>query len=864
MIPRYTIPRHTIRSRITALLLTSVLTALLANSLFSAVNLNIIQTALRTQSVALGETAAQDAEKALEDMTGEQMLRIAVEKAALIEEKFHAVTAGVHAIAQTAEGIYQNPQAYPDREVALPARGSHELAAQLLWSSRLADSPAGEPALPAPSREQTEEIKKLGNLQDLLVQYNEVNDMISSAYLATQSGFMIQADYIAYSKYSGENEIPDYYEASERPWFRNACLTEMGNVVFSEVLLDVHENRECIVCSGPVYRDGEIVAVAGIGSYLDTIREEVLNTTIGESGYAFLVNDKGQIIISGADAGETADSPGGGDLRDSGNRQLADAAEDMVCGDSGLARLTLEGREVYLAYAPLRQPGWSFAIVMDVEEVIAPARESERTILNLTDSVSKEAGASFQKTFAGFAAVTLLIFLAAGAAGAGLAGRLSRPIRELTKAVAGTEGGNLDGVIHIHTGDEVEELCNAFNHMRAQLKTYIENLEKVTADRERIRTELSVATGIQADMLPDCHKLLTDREEFDLYAQTRPAKEVGGDFYDFFLIDEDHLAFLVADVSGKGVPAALFMVVAMTLIHTHLAQNETPGEVFEKVNRELCGSNENGMFLTAWLGTLELSTGRLLYVNAGHNSPLRYDRDAGRYQWLTERSGFVLAGLETSRYQERECRLQRGDRLFLYSDGVTEANNAQQSMFGEARLEAFLNAHAKTKDQEICLALQRELSGFQGEAEQFDDITMLSLTYRGEERAEMTDKPSVEHMREFSDFVKEQLEKRDVSGETVLTLRLALDEILSNICRYSGAATVTVGVGARAGMAFLCFEDDGVPYNPLEKPDPDVKKELRQREEGGLGIYLVKKFTDRMTYEYVDGKNRFRVEKRDP
>ena len=854
---------HTIRRKITALLLTSVLAALLVNSLLALGNLTAVKTVFNSQSMALGQTAARNAEGALEEMTGGQLGSMAAEKAALMEEKFHAVTAGVHAIAQLAEDIYQNPQAYPDREVALPVRDSHELAAQLLWSEGLSDSPAGEPALPSPTREQEEEIRKLGNLQDLLVQYNEVNDMISSTYLATRSGWMIQADYIPYSKYSGENELPDYYEAADRQWFQYALLTEMGEVVFSEVIMDVHENRECIVCAQPVYVDGEIVAVAGIGSYLDTIHGEVLSTAIGESGYAFLINESGQVMVSGKDTGETAAAPEGTDLRNSPNRQLADAAWDMTSGGSGLVRLTLDDREVYLAYAHLAQPDWSFAIVMDVEEVAAPARESEQAILALADSVSAEVDASIQNTFWGSAATTLLTFFLAGAAGIGLAGRLSRPIRELTKEAARMDGGSLDGEIHIRTGDEVEELGNAFNHMRVQLKAYIGNLAKITAERERIRTELSVATAIQADMLPDCHKILTDREEFHIYAQTRPAKEVGGDFYDFFLTDENHLAFLVADVSGKGIPAALFMVVAMTLIRTHLLQGEGPAQAFEQVNRELCRNNKNGMFLTAWLGVLELSTGRLAYVNAGHNSPLCCARETGQYQWLTERSGFILAGLATSRYQEKKLFLKRGDKLFLYSDGVTEANDAQQKMFGEERLEAFLNSHAKEEPEEICLALAKELADFQGEAQQFDDITMLALVYRGEGFAEKTGRPDMGHMREFTDFVEEQLQKKDVSMKTIVKLKLAVDEIFSNICYYSGASSVTVGVRVQEGRASILFEDDGVPYNPLKRPDPDAAELLKKRTEGGLGIYLVKKRMDSVSYEYSGGENRFLIEKQD-
>lgn len=840
---------HTIRRKITALLLTSVLAALLVNSLFAVWNLSAMKTVFNGQSMALGETAAQNAEKALESMTGEQLYGTAVEKAALIEEKFHTVTSGVRAIAQTAEEIYRNPEAYPDRKIALPVQDSRELAAQLLWSEQLADSPAGEPALPEPTEEQALEIKKLGNLQDLLVQYNAVNDMISSTYLATKSGWMIQADYIAYSKYFGENEIPDYYEAAQRQWFQFAALSGEGETVFSEVIMDVHENRECIVCACPVYVDGELMAVAGIGSYLDTIHEEVLNTTIGESGYAFLLNGNGQVMVSGAEDGETAATPEERDLRDSENLRLAQAAEDMIRGGSGLMRLRLDNREVYLAYAPMGQPEWSFAVVMDVEEVTAPAKESEQAILTLAGSVSKEVDASIKKTFSGFVVTTFLTFLLAGAAGIGLAGRLSRPIRELTREVAETDGGNLDGAIHIHTGDEVEELGNAFNHMRVQLKSYIENMAKATAEKERIHTELQLASRLQSDMLPEGKNPFPEREEFTLYASMTPAKEVGGDFYDFFFTDKNHLAIIVADVSGKGVPAAFFMVVAKTMLRSHITTPETLAKAMEETNDLLCANNKNNMFVTAWAGILDLRDGTLTYVNAGHCRPL-IGREKDSYRYRKELGGFVLAGMEGMHYTQTTIRLSPGDTLFQYSDGVTEANDEQGALYGEDRLEAFVNGHGGQEPGELAADLWQDIQSFQGQAEQFDDITMLALRYNGDVRTIRIETPELESVQEVTDFVEEYLQEHGFPAGDTIKMLVAVDEIYSNICRYSGAKKAAVSCLVQGGKAKITFTDNGVPYNPLEKPDPDVTAGAEERPIGGLGIYMVKKTMDVVTYEY--------------
>ena len=249
-----------------------------------------------------------------------------------------------------------------------------------------------------------------------------------------------------------------------------------------------------------------------------------------------------------------------------------------------------------------------------------------------------------------------------------------------------------------------------------------------SADKQQIASELSVATHIQTSMLP---RVFPEQEEFDIYAIMNPAKEVGGDFYDFFMVDEDHLAVVVADVSGKGVPAALFMVIAKTLINDHAKSGTSPDLVFTEVNRLLCETNDEGMFVTAWMGVLELSTGHLDYVNAGHNPPL-LRRVGGGYDYLRTRSGLVLAGLENMRYRACSLDLVPGDALFLYTDGVTEATNAEQQLYGEERLSAVLNANRDCAPKELLAAVRTDVEAFVGKAPQFDDITVLSLCYHGQ------------------------------------------------------------------------------------------------------------------------------------
>lgn len=275
-------------------------------------------------------------------------------------------------------------------------------------------------------------------------------------------------------------------------------------------------------------------------------------------------------------------------------------------------------------------------------------------------------------------------------------------------------------------GDEIGVLAGSFSNMMGEIDEYMVNLATVTADKERIATELNVATQIQASMLPCIFPAFPDRDEFDIYATMLPAKEVGGDFYDFFLVDQDHLAVVMADISGKGVPAALFMVIAKTLIKNRAQLGHTPAEVFTAVNNQLCENNEAGLFVTAWMGILDINTGEFAFANAGHNPPL-LKRASGEYEYLRTRPGFVLAGMEGVRYRQGSMILEPGDMLYLYTDGVTEATNSENELYGEDRLLAVANRCKDCDPQTLLPAVKADIDQFVGEAPQFDDITMLSL-----------------------------------------------------------------------------------------------------------------------------------------
>lgn len=302
-------------------------------------------------------------------------------------------------------------------------------------------------------------------------------------------------------------------------------------------------------------------------------------------------------------------------------------------------------------------------------------------------------------------------------------------VTDIEKETAKQEESSIARLV-IKTGDEIENLSDSIKKMELEIHKYIENLTKITAEKERIGAELDVATHIQSSMLPCIFPAFPTREEFDIYATMQPAKEVGGDFYDFFLIDNDHLAVVMADVSGKGVPAALFMVIAKTLIKNYSQAGLSPADVFTAANSQLCENNEAGLFVTAWMGVLEISTGKFTYVNAGHNPPL-IKRSAGEFEYLKCRPGFVLAGMEDIKYRQNEMELFAGDTLYLYTDGVTEATDTFNELYGEARLQEVLNQNASATLSELLPIIRTDIDLFVKGAPQFDDITMLGLKISG-------------------------------------------------------------------------------------------------------------------------------------
>ena len=310
---------------------------------------------------------------------------------------------------------------------------------------------------------------------------------------------------------------------------------------------------------------------------------------------------------------------------------------------------------------------------------------------------------------------------------------LIRPVREITREASRfareTVKREQKLTDTIRNEDEVGILAASIDQMEEQIQTYVRDLTHITAERQRISTELSLATRIQADMLPNVFPAFPDRHEFDIFATMTPAKEVGGDFYNFFLIDDDHLCLMIADVSGKGIPAALFMMVSMIILSNQAMLGVSPAEILENANEAICTNNREEMFVTAWLAIYEISTGKLTAANAGHEYPA-VRKPGGRFELLKDKHGFVIGGMAGVKYREYELTLEPGSDLFVYTDGVAEATDPENNLFGTQRMLDALNEKPDGSPEELLGAVQRSVDAFAGGAEQFDDLTMLCLNIK--------------------------------------------------------------------------------------------------------------------------------------
>lgn len=432
----------------------------------------------------------------------------------------------------------------------------------------------------------------------------------------------------------------------------------------------------------------------------------------------------------------------------------------------------------------------------------------------------------------------------------------------LSKVVAKPIDGTNASLLKIMQGDldviVAETSSVEFASLSAGINSTVDALKGLIADAERrMERDLATAKAIQTSALPRTFPPFPEIDAFDIYASMNAAKEVGGDFFDFFLIDDHTLGFLIADVSGKGIPGALFMMAAKTEIENYLSTGMEPAEAIASANRRLCANNDAGMFVTVWAATLDWTTGLLTYVNAGHNFPLLRHGENGTWEWLTKKCGLFLGTFETAKYRQATLTLEAGDELLLYTDGVNEAFNVNEEEFGNDRLEKFLASHTYMGPKDIVRRLRAEVAGWAEGAEQSDDITILALEFGATPDAtgSITLPATLDHMSEAMKLVTEQLELRLCPVSTQHKVEIALEELFVNVCNYAYAnqdepGEVTVSYQYRPNPRSISVElrDQGMPFDPVRRQDPTKPESIQEATIGGLGIFMVKRSMDAFDY----------------
>ena len=564
----------------------------------------------------------------------------------------------------------------------------------------------------------------VANMSEVMLSIYENSENMSGCFIGTADGNLLFVNDRSGS-YVTADGMPLPLDVRSRPWYVQAA--EAGELVFTGVEIDAYTGAATLECAAPVYRDGELVAVVAADVHLDAINDYV-ESTASEGSFVCVVNEKGQVLFSPMEKGVLSPkyAAGASDLRLSGNTALA--------GNTGLETVTVDGKEYYMTGAAMPSVGWTVISAVDKAFTHQPADTMLARYGEINSGAMETFAESANASARTLITLTVVILLLAVVAALTVTGHVVRPVESITRRVNALSGSDVLFEMEdaYRTGDEIEVLAEAFATLSKRTVDYIAEITTITAEKERIGTELALATRIQADMLPNIYPAFPERPEFDIFASMDPAKEVGGDFYDFFLIDDSHLGVVMADVSGKGVPAALFMMISKILVQNYAMTGHSPAEVLEAANNQICANNREGMFVTVWFGILNLKTGEITAANAGHEFPAVMHAD-GKFELVKDKHSFVIGGMEGVTYKEYTLTLTPGSKLFLYTDGVPEATNAENELFGTDRMLAALNGDTAAAPEELLKNVRRAVDGFVKDAEQFDDLTMLCLEYKGRE-----------------------------------------------------------------------------------------------------------------------------------
>ena len=672
------------------------------------------------------ESIIDVSEQTMETVLNISMTQTTALQGYIADDLFNDVRTDVLTLQAFATELFDHSDIFSVHTVEPPSVDNDGKAAVMLIHEEGAD-PAGSDALGL-----------VGNMSEIMLAMYEASDKLSSVFVGTTDGNMVLVNDRS-GTYVNPDGSPLPLDIRHRPWYEQA--SETGELIFTGVELDAYTDIPMLECAAPVFHDGQLVAVVSADIYLDSISDYVDQATTA-GGFLCVIDGNGKVLFSSKKDGvfKVDYSEDTSDLRENENEELAGFVKLALSEKTGLELITVDGQEYYMTAVPMTSVGWTVLSGIEKEITYQPAAAMLEKYEEINRSALEDYNDGAQHSVQLLLVTTGVILLLAIAGALIMAGRIVKPLERMTRRINGLHDG--DTVFEMEdayrTGDEIECLAESFATLSQRTNNYISEITRITAEKERIGTELALATRIQADMLPNIFPAFPDRPEFDVYATMDPAKEVGGDFYDFFLVDDNHLGLVMADVSGKGVPAALFMMISKILVQNYVVTGYSPAEALQAVNRLVCSNNREDMFVTVWLGVLDLKTGVIVAANAGHEYPVLL-QSGGQFELVKDKHGLVVGGLEGTKYREYTIKLTPGSKLFLYTDGAPEATNAKNELFGTERMLDALNMATAETPEGIIRQVQHSVDDFVKDAEQFDDLTMLCVEFKGPQAKESKD-----------------------------------------------------------------------------------------------------------------------------
>jgi sigma-B regulation protein RsbU (phosphoserine phosphatase) len=668
--------------------------------------------------------------------------------------------------------------------------------------------------------------------------------------------------YYAPYYYRNKNEIKFKYLGNEQydyftmDWYKIA--KELNRPTWSEPYYDKGGGDVIMsTYSVPLYREkkGEkhFIGILTADVSLDLLRDYFDSIKVFKSGYAFMISKNGTYIshpIKELIINETIFSI----AKAQKSSEMSVIGRKMIKGESIFAETEFYNirynKLSRIAYAPVSLNGWSVGVVFPVDEFMADVNNLFIRIMFLG--------------LGGLFIICLVIIF--------ISRSITSPLRKLSIATDKFAEGDFSFIIPpVSSNDEVGSLNKSFVRMRSALKTYIENLKLTTSAKEKIESELKIAREIQMGMIPRKFPAFPDRNEFDIYGFIEPAKEVGGDLYDFFFIDDERLCFAIGDVSGKGTPAALFMAITTTIMRaeTQIAGLNT-SRVIDLMNNYLCKNNEGNLFVTLFLGILNTSTGEVEYINAGHNYPFVI-KSSGNVSELNTTHCIPLGISVNSCRNPNTFKLEKGDTIFLYTDGVSEAFNINNQQYSIKRISEILGNQEHHTPFEIIHHIVGDVKAFSQGTEQSDDISLLAIQYSGKQllktsaqNYQLVIKNSIGNLSSISEMITRLGINWKLSSEVCKKVNLVIEELISNTIFYGYSDTLEHDII----LNLMCDEntlsieiiDDAKEFNPVAQESADTNSDINEREIGGLGIHLVKNLTDAFTYQRKDIKNIIKIE----